>query len=275
MSERPTPFCKWAGGKGQLLDRLRDRQPASYGSYYEPFVGAGAVLFGFEPQVAHVNDVNAQLINTYIAIRDDLDALMHKLDELDGGFGDDPKAYYCEVRQKYNDKLVAGENDTELAALFIFLNKHCFNGLYRVNAKGRFNVPYNNSTRASYDAVNLRAVSEYLQGVDIHCGDFEEACEAAQPGDFVFFDSPYAPLNDTSFEAYTKEGFVKEDHERLAMVFRRLDKRGCYCMLTNHNTDFINELYEGYTIEAVPVKRMINSDASKRTGEEVIIRNYA
>ncbi len=274
MSNHLSPFCKWAGGKGQLLDRLRDRTPKLYKSYYEPFVGAGAVLFGFEPNAAYVNDVNAQLINTYVAIRDDLDALMEVLDVLDSGFGDNPKTYYYAVRQTYNNKLAAEEIDTELAAMFVFLNKHCFNGLYRVNAKGQFNVPFNNSTRASYDANNLKAVSEYLQKVDISCGDFEMACDTAQANDFIFFDSPYAPLNDTSFEAYTKEGFSREDHERLARVFRRLDARGCYCMLTNHNTNFIKELYKDYFIEVVPVKRMINSNASKRTGEEVIIRNY-
>ncbi len=274
MSNHLSPFCKWAGGKGQLLDRLRDRTPKLYKSYYEPFVGAGAVLFDFEPNAAHVNDVNPQLINTYVAIRDDLDALMEALDILDSRFGDDPKTYYYAVRQAYNVKLAVEEMDTELAAMFIFLNKHCFNGLYRVNAKGQFNVPFNNSTRVSYDVNNLKAVSEYLQNVDISCGDFEMACDAAQAKDFIFFDSPYAPLNDTSFEAYTKEGFSREDHERLAQVFRRLDARGCYCMLTNHNANFIKELYKDYFIEVVPVKRMINSDASKRTGEEVIIRNY-
>lgn len=269
------PFCKWAGGKGQLLHKLRERRPQTYGSYYEPFVGAGAVLFDFAPKMAHANDVNRQLINAYRAVRNDLSMLMQLLDGFDSGFGDDPKSYYYSIRAAYNAKLGKDENDTELAAMFIFLNKHCFNGLYRVNAKGEFNVPYNNSIKPSYDFDNLQSVSVFLQNVDISCGDFEYSCSEARRGDFIFFDSPYAPLNDTSFEAYTKEGFSREDHERLAQVFRLLDKRGCYCMLTNHNTPLINSLYKDYIIEVVPVKRMINSDASKRTGEEVIIRNYA
>ncbi len=139
-----------------------------------------------------------------------------------------------------------------------------------------FNVPYNNSKKESIDEESIRAVSDYLKKVTIKLGDFEEACNEAQKGDFVFFDSPYAPLNPTSFESYTKEGFDVESHERLARLFDQLTKRGCYCMLTNHNTAFINELYgnKGYRIDVVRVKRMINSDASKRTGEEIIICNY-
>ncbi|MBQ1941839.1 MAG: Dam family site-specific DNA-(adenine-N6)-methyltransferase, partial [Selenomonadaceae bacterium] len=153
---------------------------------------------------------------------------------------------------------------------------HCFNGLYRVNGKGLFNVPYNNSKRASVEAEAILATSCYLKGVTIKQGDFESACVTAKKGDFVFFDSPYAPLNPTSFESYTKEGFDVESHERLAKLFDRLTAKGCYCMLTNHNTEFINELYgnKDYKMDVVSVKRMINSDASNRKGEEIIICNY-
>jgi DNA adenine methylase len=168
------------------------------------------------------------------------------------------------------------EYDVELAALFVFINKHCFNGLYRVNGKGLFNVPYNNSRRSSVAEKTITETSEYLQKVNIIDGDFEVACEDAKKGDFIFIDSPYAPLNPTSFESYTKEGFDIESHKRLAKLFDELTARGCYCMLTNHNTDLINELYgnKGYKIDVVSVKRMINSDASNRVGEEVIICNY-
>ena len=164
----------------------------------------------------------------------------------------------------------------ELAALFVFINKHCFNGLYRVNGKGLFNVPYNNSRSASVDEKAIMDVSKYLKGVSIIDGDFEEACKDAKRGDFVFIDSPYAPLNPTSFESYTKEGFDIESHRRLANLYDELTDRGYYCMLTNHNTELINELYSnsGYKIDVVSVKRMINSDASNRVGEEVIICNY-
>ena len=148
--------------------------------------------------------------------------------------------------------------------------------LYRVNGKGLFNVPYNNSRRTSADENVIREVSKYLKGVKIINGDFEEACKDAKKGDFVFIDSPYAPLNPTYFESYTKEGFDIESHKRVAKLYDELTARGCYCMLTNHNTELINELYgnKGYKIDVVSVKRMINSDASNRVGKEVIICNY-
>ena len=158
--------------------------------------------------------------------------------------------------------------------MLVFLNKHCFNGLYRVNGKGLFNVPYNNSIRKSCDRESILAVSRALQGVKILTGDFQRTCDLARKGDFVFLDSPYAPLNPTSFEAYTKEGFDLRSHRRLAEVYAELTGRGCFCMLTNHNTELINELYGKYSRRVVPVKRLINSDAKKRTGEEIIITNY-
>ena len=181
--------------------------------------------------------------------------------KLDEEMWEDGKEYYYSLREHYNDKLMKAEFDVELAALFVFINKHCFNGLYRVNGKGLFNVPYNNSRRASVDENAIMEISKYLQGVKIIDGDFEVACKDAKKGDFVFIDSPYAPLNPTSFESYTKEGFDIESHKRLANLFDELTARGCYCMLTNHNTELINELYgsKGYKIDVVSVKRMINS----------------
>ena len=184
------------------------------------------------------------------------------------------KEFYYEVRAEFNEKLAAEEFDINLAAMLVFLNKHCFNGLYRVNGKGLFNVPYNNSIRKSCDRESIFAVSQCLQGVHILTGDFQRTCELAGEGDFVFLDSPYAPLNPTSFEAYTKEGFDLRSHRRLAGVFEELTGRGCFCMLTNHNTALINELYEKYSRKVVPVKRLINSDAKNRIGEEIIITNY-
>lgn len=180
--------------------------------------------------------------------------------------------YYYALRERYNDKLMKDEFDIELAALFVFINKHCFNGLYRVNGKGLFNVPYNNSRKQSIDVDSIRAASEYLKHVTILEGDFQTACENAKAGDFIFIDSPYAPLNPTSFEAYTKEGFDIESHKRLADLYDELTARGCYCMLTNHNTELINELYgnKGYRIDVVSVKRLINSDASKRVGKRLL-----
>lgn len=271
-----SPFLKWAGGKRQLLDKIIDRMPKSFNNYYEPFIGGGALLFELQPAKAVINDINASLINAYITIAEKPFEFISAVTELDSQIPEDGKAYYYSLRERYNNKLVKTEYDTELAALFVFLNKHCFNGLYRVNAKGLFNVPYNNSKRESINNESIIAISEYLKNVKIMQGDFEKACNDAQRGDFVFFDSPYAPLNPTSFESYTKEGFDIESHKRLANLFEKLTDKGCYCMLTNHNTEFINDLYgnKGYKMDVVSVKRMINSNASKRVGEEVIIYNY-
>ncbi len=270
------PFVKWAGGKRQLISQIKERMPKEFNNYFEPFVGGGAVIFELLPKKALINDINKSLINAYRQICHNSDEFIKAVNKLDAEMWEDGKKYYYEMRQHYNDKLMKSEYDVELAALFVFINKHCFNGLHRVNGKGLFNVPYNNSRRVSIDESLIRDVSAYLQGVTIVEGDFEEACKDAKKGDFIFFDSPYAPLNPTSFESYTKEGFDIESHKRLAKLFDDLTAKGCYCMLTNHNTDLINELYggKGYKIDVVSVKRMINSDASNRVGEEVIIRNY-
>lgn len=270
------PFVKWAGGKRQLITQIRERMPEKYNDYYEPFIGGGAVIFDLLPANALINDINKALINTYRTICNEPDAFLIEVNRLDNDMWEDGKKYYYSIREHYNDKLMRSEYDVELAALFVFINKHCFNGLYRVNGKGLFNVPYNNSRRVSVDEDVIIATSEYLRGVTIIDGDFEQACKNAKKGDFVFIDSPYAPLNPTSFESYTKEGFDIESHKRLAKLYDELTARGCYCMLTNHNTELINELYgnKDYKIDVVSVKRMINSDASNRVGEEVIICNY-
>ena len=270
------PFVKWAGGKRQLIPQIRERMPEKYNDYYEPFVGGGAVIFALLPANALINDINKALINTYRTICNESDAFLKEVNRLDNDIWEDGKKYYYSIREHYNDKLMRSEYDVELAALFVFINKHCFSGLYRVNGKGLFNVPYNNSRRVSIDEEAIMAASKYLKGVTIIDGDFEQACKNAKKGDFVFIDSPYAPLNPTSFESYTKEGFDIESHKRLAKLYDELTARGCYCMLTNHNTELINELYgnKDYKIDVVSVKRMINSDASNRVGEEVIICNY-
>ncbi|MEY8327923.1 DNA adenine methylase [Lachnospiraceae bacterium 48-33] len=270
------PFVKWAGGKRQLLSKIKERMPEKYNRYYEPFVGGGAVIFELLPENALINDINKALINTYKQICNEPEAFLKAINKLDEEMWENGKEYYYFLREHYNNKLMKSEYNVELAALFVFINKHCFNGLYRVNRKGLFNVPYNNSRRASVDEKVIRDISKYLQGITIIEGDFEVACANAKKNDFVFIDSPYAPLNPASFESYTKEGFDIESHKRLARLYDELTEKGCLCMLTNHNVDLINELYggKGYKIDVVNVKRMINSDASNRVGEEVIIYNY-
>ena len=280
MSEaKAAPFVKWAGGKRQLLPQIKERLPEQFNNYYEPFVGGGAVIFELLPENALINDINRALINTYRQIRDYPEEFIDKIKVLDEGMDNNIEkldTYYYSLREQYNDKLMKEEFDMEMATLFVYINKHCFNGLYRVNGNGLFNVPCNKARRVSCDEESLRLTAAYLKNVTIMEGDFEVACKEAGKGDFVFIDSPYAPLNPTSFESYTKEGFDIESHKRVARLFDELTNRGCYCMLTNHNTELINELYsnKGYTIDVVSVRRMINSDASNRKGKEVIIRNY-
>lgn len=278
MSEfkRMTPFVKWAGGKGQLLEKLGDRVPNTYNKYYEPFIGGGALLLNQRPNIARVNDINMQLINTYLQLKNDARGVIRKIQSLDQQPCD--KDFYLQVREQYNQKISNGELDVECAALFIWINKHCFNGLYRVNSKGLFNVPYNNKTNGvSMNEANLMSIGYYLthNDVQITCLDFEEVCEDVVSGDFVYFDSPYVPISETSsFVDYTKDGFTYEDHKRLSLLFRELDKRGAKVMLSNHNVPLVHELYDGFLIEEVDVRRSINSNAQKRDGKEVIIRNY-
>lgn len=271
-----TPFVKWAGGKRQLLPKIKELLPERFETYYEPFVGGGALLFELKKDGAIINDINLSLINAYTQIRDNVELFLEYINDLDTKIIDGNKEYYYYIRDLYNSKLFEKKFDTELASMFVFLNKHCFNGLYRVNSKGLFNVPYNKSIKPSVNRDNIIEISEYLKKITIMNGDFEDCCVNANEGDFIFFDSPYAPLNPSSFDSYTKEGFEIDEHIRLAELFDELTERGCFCMLTNHNTDLINNLYsnKGYNLEVVKVKRFINSDSSNRKGEEIIICNY-
>ena len=276
MEFKTGPFVKWAGGKKQLLDRLEARMPAAYERYYEPFIGGGALLFDLQPERAVINDTNEQLLNVYRQLKADAEAVISAVNGLDAKPCDADR--YMKTRKAYNAKIQARESDAECAALMIWLNKHCFNGLYRVNSKGLFNVPYNNREGGvSIDAANLKNIGLYLRSkdVEIRQGDFEAACADVRPGDFVYFDSPYVPISGTAnFTDYTKDGFSLEDHQRLAALYRRLSEQGVKVMLSNHNVPLVHELYSGFTIEQVDVRRAINRDASRRSGEEVIITNY-
>ncbi len=256
-----------------MLKHLVIRMPNEYGAYYEPFAGGAALALCLKPERVFLNDINRELIHAYTEIRDRLDTLLALLSAMDKAVC--TRESYEEMRSRYNEKLSRKAYDTEMAALFIYLNKRCFNGLYRVNAKGQFNAPWNHRQLVrSMDAENLRRISAFLKSVTITCQDFEAAVRNVKKGDFVYFDSPYALLNPSSFDSYTKEGFAKEEHRRLAKLFCRLSAEGVFCMLTNHDTKLIRELYEGFLIEEVEVRRAINSDPKKRTGKELIIRNY-
>lgn len=275
MNERLTPFVKWAGGKKQLLAQLIARMPEYSGTYYEPFIGGGAMLLALQPQRAVMNDVNAQLLNIYIQLKQNAENVIAEVEKLDTVVCN--REYYLSVRKQYNQKIADNILDPECAALMIWLNKHCFNGLYRVNSKGLFNVPYNNKTKGpSIDAHNLRRMGQYLNDADVEIrhGDFEAACHDVKAGDFVYFDSPYIPVNATSnFTDYTKNGFSFGEHRCLADLFWHLDEKYVHLMLSNHDVPLIYEWYEGFHIEAIRVRRAINRDGTKRMGKEVIVTN--
>lgn len=269
------PIIKWVGGKTQLLDTIKEMLPDQIHVYYEPFLGGGALFLDLGVTLSIVNDINPELINMYEHVQKHVGVVLSKLAALDvrHEIADNPKEVYYQIRDEFNINL--GSNTVEQAARFIYLNKHCFNGLYRVNKKGQFNVPFNGRlTGVSCDRDNLIQVSEALQTVILRQGDFEDAVKDAEEGNFVFFDSPYAPLNPTSFVDYTKEGFAYEDHVRLANLFKKLTTRGVKCMLTNHDTPLIRELYKDFNIRVVDVRRSINRNGSDRVGKEVIITNY-
>lgn len=274
------PFVKWAGGKRQLLPEIKKRFPKSYNNYYEPFIGGGALLLELARTPSIISDNNSVLIDAYKTIRDSPSDLMEQLDIIQTehnslGDKDKVKKFYYSKREEFNRIIFSKDNILRKTTLFIYLNKSCFNGLYRVNSKGLFNVPSNQKTNINlYDTDNIIQISHFLKKVKIYNQDFEITAREAEKGDLVFFDSPYAPLNPQSFDSYTKEGFSIEEHIRLAELYKSLSKKGVFCILTNHNTEFIRDLYQDFTIEEVNVKRMINSDSKNRVGKEVIITNY-
>ncbi len=271
-------FVKWAGGKTQLLDKLTAMMPKNYNHYYEPFIGGGALLFKVAPKDFTINDFNSELVQAYKCFTDD--KLFEKLIErLNYHQEHHSEEHYFEVRAM--DKLpnFLSLPIYERAARMIYLNKACFNGLYRVNSKGYFNVPSGKKKRVNcYDADNIRDISTFFKTskFEILNGDFENAVKSAEKGDFVYFDPPYDTWeNKESFTSYAKNPFGKEEQKRLADVFKRLSDKGVFVMLSNHNTEFIRELYKDFNIHVVPAKRMINSKADGRGAvEEVIITNY-
>ena len=272
------PFVKWAGGKTQLLEVIESHLPETFNRYFEPFVGGGALLFKLQPKAFSINDSNEELICVYRCLENnELFELLKK--ELLKHEENHSEEYYYQVREM--DKL-EGFNNLPIyvrAGRMIYLNKACFNGLYRVNSKGYFNVPsgkkktVNCFDKKTFDNLNLFFKNRKPVITNI---DFEEAVKNAKTGDFVYFDPPYDTWEEkNSFTSYDKNAFGKEEQIRLAKLFKKLSDKGVYVMLSNHNTKFINELYKGFHITIVPAKRMINSKADGRGEvEEVIITNY-
>ncbi len=271
------PFVKWAGGKRQILDKLIKYVPEDFNTYYEPFVGGGALFFELSPKNAVINDSNEELINVFRCIKDE-EKLTKMCNELNHHEANHSEEYYYKIRNIDRDKNKFNRlSDYKRAARTIYLNKACFNGLYRVNSKGEFNVPFGKKLKVNtYEGQNIGIIHAYLNfnNIKILSIDFEEAVKDAKEGDFIYFDPPYD--SDTStFNSYTEDGFSKDEQIRLSNVFKNLSDRGCYVMLSNHNTILINELYKDFYIHKITAKRNINSNGKKRGKvEEVIITNY-
>lgn len=252
------PFIKWVGGKRQLLPELLQRVPGSYGRYFEPFVGGGALFFEMQPRAAALTDVNARLIRTYRGVRNSVEEVIALLDTYPHS-----EEFFYGLRSAPID----AATDVEVAAWFIYLNRTCFNGLYRVNRKNGFNVPYGRHANPTIcDAETLLACSAALQGASLEAADFEQAVADAQPGDLVYFDPPYVPLTVTSsFTSYTADGFGSADQQRLRRVALELKHRGVHVLLSNSSAQMVRELYaEHFVVHEVDARRSVNSKGSGR-----------
>lgn len=289
------PFLKWAGGKGQLINTFDEMFPnelteGKIKTYIEPFVGGGAILFhvlqNYNIEKAYINDINKELINCYRCIQANVEEVINQLQNLEQDYlvSEDRTNYFYKVRNRYNEIHLNGHYDFEKCADFIFLNKTCFNGLYRVNKDGKFNVPhgkYKNPLICDKD--NLRLCAKLLQKVEISYGSYEQVLEKADNNTFVYFDPPYRPLiENNSFVSYDKSGFDDDDQIKLANYYKTLNNKKCLLMLsnsdpknTNKDDNFFDDLYKGFEIERVFAKRMINCQASKRGDiTEIVVMNY-
>lgn len=270
------PITKWVGGKRQLLPNIHDLMPNEYNKYYEPFVGGGALFFSLAPSKAVINDFNSDLINLYKVIRDNPYELCEKLKEHSNM---NSKEYYYDIRDMDRNGTINKLNEIEKAARILYMLKVDFNGLYRVNKKNQFNVPYGRYKNPKIaDIDNIVSVSNYFNNSDIKFmnKDFESSVIDAKNGDFVYFDPPYLPISTTSsFTSYTSDGFTLDDQKRLKKLFFSLDKKGVKVMLSNSDVDLIRDLYKDAKIHYVKASRSINSKGDKRGKVgEVIITNY-
>lgn len=275
----PKPFVKWAGGKRQLLPILSQHIPKNFDTYFEPFLGGGAVLIHLLSENSQlkcfVSDLNSTLILSYVTIRDKVDKLIISLEEHSENYFKNPEEYYYQVRDS-NPK-----NQIDQVSRLVFLNKTCFNGLYRVNSKGKFNVPIGKYVNPNIvGKENLQALSHVLQskGISIKCEDFTEALRRPQKDDFVYLDPPYQPMSSTAnFTSYTNDSFDYKDQERLFKEFKKLDSKGCKIMFSNSKSDEVIELFSEYSDNIIEINanRFINSNSKKRTGHtEILIKNY-
>lgn len=274
-NELVRPFVKWVGGKRQLLSEIERYLPDRFSMYYEPFVGGGAVLFHLQPRKAVINDSNEELVNLYEVIRNAPNELIKDLNR-----HRNEEAYFYEIRGLDRDKSTYTElNNIQRASRILYLNKTCYNGLFRVNSSGEFNSPFGRYKNPNIvNEVTIRAVSNYLSANDIRILniDYEKSLANIRKGSFVYFDPPYDPVsNSANFTGYTKGGFDQEEQERLKSVCDWLDSKGVRFMLSNSATDFIRDLYARYYLVIVHATRAVNSNPDERGKiTEVLIRNY-
>jgi DNA adenine methylase len=269
------PFIKWAGGKTQLLPKL-DTQVPRFDRYFEPFLGGGAFFFRLASRLqfaANLSDANGELVNTYNAVKDDVERLIALLEKHERGYMKNPISYYYRLRASQPD------NRLEAAARFIALNKTCYNGLYRVNRSGKFNVPigsYRNPVICDRDQLRSASAALNYSDAKIVVSNYKQALKKARAGDFIYLDPPFSPLSSTAnFVDYTKDGFSENDQIELARVFQDLDRKGCKVLLSNSNTKFTRSLYAGFEQSRARVLRAINCKGSMRTGySELLVRNY-
>ena len=272
LKEETYPIVKWVGGKRQLMFELLKNMPKSYNRYFEPFIGGGALFFELQPQNGYISDMNKELINLYTVVRDDVYALIDDLNKHEVS-----KEYFLKIRNLDRSEKYNSLSDVKKASRFIYLNRTCFNGMYRVNSQGQFNVPFGNYKNPRIiDTENLINCSKLLKNTEICCADFSEILNKAQKGDFVYFDPPYVPLNETSsFTSYTKDGFDLDMQFKLRDICDELDSMGVMFMLSNSDTKLVNELYSNYEIKKVFASRAINANPNGRGKiTEVLVRNY-
>lgn len=270
------PFTKWTGGKRQLLSVIKSLMPESYNRYFEPFVGGGALFFELAPKDAIINDFNSELINCYQQIKDNPSELIKLLSKHKES---NSKEYYLNLRSADRDSRIEKMNNVERAARIMYMLRVNFNGLYRVNSKNQFNVPYGRYKNPQIvDSDLIVSISQYLNENTIHIlnGDFEEAVKDVGAGDFVYFDPPYIPLSETSsFTSYTHEGFSYEDQVRLRDTFKKLDEKGAYVMLSNSSSPLVGELYKDFNIHKISATRTNGAKSSSRGKiDEIIVTNY-
>lgn len=266
------PIVKWIGGKRQLMPTLLKNIPKKYNRYLEPFIGGGALFFKLNPDNAYISDMNAELINLYCVVRDNVYELINDLCK-----HKNTKEYFTEIRNLDRSDDYAELSNIEKASRFIYLNRTCFNGMYRVNTQGQFNVPYGAYKNPKIvDRENLIQCSELFKKTEILCSDFSAVLGHVNKDDFVYLDPPYVPINETSsFTSYTKDGFNDNMHIKLKEVCDELDSMGVKFLLSNSDTKLVHELYANYNVKKVYAVRAINSNADKRGKiTEVLVRNY-